>query len=140
MKAIPYLSFNGNCEEAITYYHSVLGGKLEILRYKDLPSGEGIPPSENWKEKVMHGSILFDDGNYLFFSDAWEESPITMGTNSAVHLQVETEKDVYRIVEKLSVGGTISMPAEKTFWNAVYGSFTDRFGVSWGVEYEIKGN
>ena len=138
MKAISYVSFNGNCEAAIKFYHSILGGKLDILRYKDLPAEEGMPISDKWKEKVMHASIFFEDGNCLYFGDAWEESPVKMGNYSTVHLQVDAEKDVYRIVEKMSEGGEITMPADKTFWNSVYGSFVDRFGISWGVEFELK--
>lgn len=138
MKAIPYVSFNGNCEEAINFYHSILGGTMEALRFRDIPAGEGMPLTENWKEKIMHSSLAFDDGNCLYFGDSWEESPVTLGTNCTIHLQVNTEEDVYRIVEKLSEGGEITMPADKTFWNSVYGSFMDRFGICWGVEFEIK--
>jgi PhnB protein len=138
MKAIPYVSFNGNCEEAIKLYHSVLGGELEILRFKDIPAGEGMPPSEKWKEKVMHSSISFKGGYCLYFSDSWDESPVQAGTNCTIHLQVDSEEDVYRIVKKLSDGGAVTMPANKTFWNSVYGSFVDKFGISWGIEYEMK--
>ena len=138
MKAIPYVSFNGNCEEAIQFYHSVLGGKLEILRFKDLPDEEGIPISEDWKEKVMHSSLALEEGNYLYFGDAWEDSSLELGTNYTIHLQVDTEEDAYIFVEKLSDGGEITMPVEKTFWGSVYGSFIDKFGICWGIEFELK--
>lgn len=49
MKAIPYVTFNGNCEEAIKFYHSILGGEMECLKFKDLPVEEGVPISETWK-------------------------------------------------------------------------------------------
>ena len=138
MRAIPYVSFNGNCEEAIQFYHSVLGGKLEILRFKDLPDEEGIPISEDWKEKVMHGSLAFEDGNYLYFGDTWEGSPLKFGTNYTIHLQVNSEEEAYRVAEKLSDGGEITMPVDKTFWGSVYGSFVDKFGICWGIEFELK--
>jgi PhnB protein len=138
MKAIPYVSFNGNCEEAIRFYHSVLGGTLEVLRFKDLPAEEGIPISSSWKEKIMHSSIAFEDGNALYFGDSWEESPVTMGNNYTIHLQVHTGEEVYGLVKELSVGGHVTMPAGKTFWNSVYGSLTDKFGICWGIEFEIK--
>ncbi len=138
MKAIPYISFNGNCEEAINFYHAVLGGKLDILRFKDLPSEEGISISENWEEKVLHSSLTFEDGQFLFFSDTWEEAPVDFGTNFHIHLQVNSAEDVYRIVEKLSDGGVVTMPVDKTFWDSVFGSFIDKFGISWGIEFELK--
>lgn len=138
MKAIPYVSFNGNCEEAIQFYHSVLGGKLDILRFSDIPIEVGIPISENWKEKVLHSTLTFEEDHSLFFSDTWEEAPVELGTNYTIHLQVNSEEEVYSLVNKLSDGGEITMPAEKTFWNSVYGSLIDKFGVYWGIEFEIK--
>ncbi len=94
--------------------------------------------SEGWSEKVMHGSLGFGEGNFLYFSDGWEESPLVMGTNNTVHLQVDSESNVYRIVSQLSEGGVVTMPAAKTFWNSVYGSFIDKFGIPWGIEFELK--
>jgi len=138
MKAIPYISFNGNCEEAVGFYQSVLGGKIEIIRFKDLPEEAGIPVSDNWKERVMHCSLTFEDGNVLYFGDTWEDSPVQIGNNCTIHLTVENEKDVYDIVERLSEDGEITMPADKTFWNSVYGSLIDTYGISWGIEFEFK--
>jgi PhnB protein len=138
MKAIPYVSFNGNCEEAIRFYHAVLGGKLDILRFKDLPIDEGILISENWKEMILHGSLTFEGNNCLYFGDSWEETPVDLGTNCTIHLQVNSAEDVYRFVDKLSDGGEVTMPADKTFWNSVYGSLIDQYGIYWGIEYELK--
>ncbi len=137
MKGIPYVTFNGNCEEAIRFYHSVLGGELELLRYKDIPEEGGMRPGGAWNEKIMHGSIRFEGGNYLYFSDSWEEDLVAVGSNMTVHLEVDSEKDAYTFVEKLSEHGKILMPAGKVFWGSVYGSFIDKFGVSWGIEYQL---
>jgi len=138
MKATPYVSFNGNCEEAIKFYHAVLGGKLDIIRFKDIPSEEGVSISENWKEKILHSSLTFEEGNNLFFSDTWEEAPVDFGTNFHIHLEVHSAEDVYRFVEKLSDGGEVTMPADKTFWNSVFGSLVDKFGICWGIEFELE--
>lgn len=138
MKAVPYVSFNGNCRSAVEYYHSVIGGKLDIMLYSDMPGSEGVELSENSKNRVMHSAIVFEDGNAIYFSDAWEEAPVQIGNNSTIHLVVDNEKDVYDFIEKLAVGGEITMPADRTFWNSVYGSCVDQFGVCWGIEFEIK--
>jgi PhnB protein len=138
MKAIPYVSFNGNCEEAIQFYHSILGGKIEILRYKDLPAEEGIPISEKWKDKILHSSIVFEGGNCLYFGDTWENTSVELGSNYTIHLQVNSEEEVYRFVKLLGINGNITMPADRTFWNSIYGSLIDKFGISWGLEFEIK--
>ena len=137
MKAIPYLSFSGTCEEAVNFYQSVLGGTITSLKFKDMPSGDGVPLSESMKEKIMHSALTFEDGNVLYFSDTWENAQIKLGDYATIHLVVDKEQDVYDIVEKLAVGGTITMPAEKTFWNSVYGSLIDKYGISWGIEFEL---
>ena len=138
MKAIPYLSFNGTCEEAVKFYQSILGGTITSLKFKDMPSGDGAPLSEAMKEKIMHSALTFEDGNVLYFSDTWENAQVKLGDYATIHLVVDKEQDVYDFVEKLAAGGTITMPADKTFWNSVYGSLIDKYGISWGIEFEIK--
>jgi len=103
---------------------------LELLRYKDIPEEGEMRPGGTWNDKIMHGSIKFEDGNYLYFSDSWEENPVAVGSNVTVHLEVNSEKDAYAFVEKLGVGGNIQMPAAKVFWGSVYGSVVDKYGVS----------
>lgn len=137
MKAIPYLSFNGTCEEAVKFYQSILGGTITSLKFKDMPSGDGVPLSEAMKEKIMHSALTFEDGNVLYFSDTWENAQIKLGDYATIHLVVDKEQDVYDFVEKLAEGGTITMPADKTFWNSVYGSLIDKYGISWGIEFEL---
>lgn len=138
MKAIPYITFNGNCEEAVNFYQSILGGTISSSKFNELPKDEGIPISEKWQDKIMHSALTFEDGNAIYFGDSWEEYPVRPGNYAIIHLVVENEKAVYDIVEKLSEGGEITMPTEKTFWNSVYGSLVDKYGISWSFEYEIK--
>jgi PhnB protein len=135
MKAIPYTTLNGNCEEAVKLYHSVLGGELFIMRFNEMPPEESEAISDAWKEKVMHSAITFDDGNVIYFSDSWEGSPVKIGESSTIHLAAESEKQAHDIFDKLSAGGSIMMPIEKTFWDSVYGNFVDKFGVVWSVEF-----
>jgi len=137
MKGIPYITFNGNCEEAVRFYHSILGGELELLRFKDMPENGGVPGSGKWDEKIMHASIQFEGGNFLYFSDCWEGTPVLVGSNCTVHLEVDSEQDVYGYVDKMSAGGKLQMPAAKTFWGSIYGSFMDKYGICWGIEYQL---
>jgi PhnB protein len=137
MKAIPYISFNGTCEEAVKFYQSIIGGTISSVKFSEMPPSEEMPISETWKDKIMHTTLTFDDGNVLYFSDSWEQSPVQFGNFSTLHLVVDNEKQVYDFVEKLAVGGEITMPADKTFWNSVYGSLVDKYGISWGIEFEI---
>lgn len=138
MKVIPYLSFNGDCEEAVRFYHAALGGELELMRYGDMPKDGGMPGAgPAWAKKVMHASIGFADGACIYFCDTFEGSAVDKGDYATVHLVVDAEAKVYDIVKKLSAGGRMTMPPEKTFWGSVYGSLVDKFGVPWGVEFEL---
>jgi PhnB protein len=137
MKAIPYISFNGTCEEAVNFYQSIIGGTISSVKFNEMPPSEDMPISDNWKDKIMHSALTFDDGNVIYFGDSWEQSPVKFGDFSIIHLVVENEKQVYDFVEKLSEGGTITMPAGATFWNSVYGSLIDKYAISWGIEFEI---
>jgi len=136
MKAIPYISFSGNCEEAISFYQEVLGGDTQIMKFRELPKDEGLSVSEKWMDKVMHSTLSFEDGNCIYFADTLENDNLVVGTNSTIHLNAGSEKAVYEIVEGLSKGGKITEPAGKKFWGSVYGSLTDKFGLNWGIEYE----
>lgn len=139
MNAVPYISYSGNCEEAVTYYQSILGGEVEMVRFAEIPDDEEMPISNHWKNKVMHSSLTFDNGNVIYFSDTWENNQLTIGTNAMIHLNVDAESEVRRIAERLSVGGSVEMPVGKTFWGSVYGNIIDKFGVHWGVEYALTG-
>lgn len=137
MKAIPYITFNGDCEKAVNFYRTVLSGKLEIMRYRDIPAGGGMSPGKDWQDKVMHASLTLKDDTRLYFSDAWQESPAIVGDNITVHVQVDSEAQAYELVKNLGEGGRITMPAGRTFWGSVYGSVVDKFGVPWGIEFEL---
>ncbi len=117
MNAIPYISFNGTCEEAVKFYQSIIGGTISSMSFKELPAVENIPMSKSWQDKIMHSTLTFDDGNVIYFSDSWEQSPVKFGNYSTIHLVVENDKQVYDFVEKLAEGGEITMPADNTFWN-----------------------
>lgn len=137
MKMIPYLVFNGTAEAAMEFYQEVLGGKTEMTRFSEMPPDPDMSVSEEWANKVMHGSLTTDGGLELFFSDTFEGMPATIGDNVTVHIEVDSEEQSRKVFDALSDGAEITMPLEKVFWGAVYGSLIDRFGVSWGVNFQI---
>ena len=137
MRAVIYLIFNGQGQEALEFYAAALGRKTKIMRFGDMPPVEGMNPSDAWKNKIMHAEVTFGDGQQIYISDAWEGSKATVGDNMSVHLDVDSEADVQRYFGALSAGGRVTMPVEKQFWGAVYGSFVDKFGVGWGIHYQL---
>jgi len=137
MRAIPYLTFDGTAEEALNLYRSVLGGELSIMRFGEMPPDETMPISDAWKNKVMHAALIFGDDQMLYVSDIFEGGTVQRGDNMTVHIDVDTEEEVQRFFDGLSEGATITMPVERQFWGAVYGSLIDRFGISWGFHFDL---
>jgi PhnB protein len=132
----PYLNFSGNCEEAFEFYKSVFGGEfLGLMRFKDLPGGE--PPAEDVANLVMHVALPIGGGTTLLGSDRPASmGPVTAGNSCHVLINAESEEEATRLFTGLSAGGQVAMPLDRTFWGALYGAFTDRFGIEWMVNYE----
>lgn len=136
----PYLNFKGNCEEAFTFYKSVFGGDFAYIgKFKDMPPMEGQPPmaSED-ADKVMHVSLPISKETNLMGSDVTEGycANVTMGTNFAVSINADSIEEADKLFNGLSAGGEVTMPMEKTFWGAYFGMFTDKFGISWMVNFD----
>lgn len=141
-----YLSFSGNCEEAFSLYRSVFGGDFLVLnRYSDLPGGEEIPEdsahalSDNDGDKIMHVRLPIGGGAVLMGSDrpSGVETAV-VGDVFSISIAPASEEEAIRIFNELSAGGNVTMPLEKTFWNALFGTFTDKFGIQWMVNYEYE--
>ncbi len=133
-----YLNFPGNTEEAFNFYKSVFGGEFagEINRFKDTPDGNKLP--ENEQEKVMHVALPIGKGNMLMGTDTLESmgQSVTIGNNVYISIHPDTLEEAERLFDGLSAGGDIEMPLEKMFWGAWFGSFTDRFGVRWMINFD----
>jgi PhnB protein len=131
MKTVPYLVFQGNCEEAMTFYAKALGGKIEsIYRFKEAPPD--MPRHEGMDDKIMHVHVVAE-GAELMGSDAppqYYQKP--QGTSVSLH--VETAGDAERIFNALAGGGQVTMPIAKTFWAERFGMLTDRYGIPWMVD------
>ena len=127
-----YLFFGGRCEEALEFYRSALGAKVEVLmRYKESP--EPPPPgmlAPGFENKVMHTTFHIG-GTTLMASDGCGEA--ASFTGFSLTLGVPTEAEADRAFAALAAGGQVKMPLAKTFWSPRFGMLTDRFGVGWMV-------
>ena len=132
-----YLTFNGNCEEAFNFYKSVFGGEFaHISKFKDMPENPEFPVAESDKEKIMH--VTFPIGNtVLMGSDTGGEwaANFKQGNNFSVSINTDNKDEADRIFAKLSEGGKIITPMNKTFWDSYFGMFTDKFGIQWMVSF-----
>ncbi|MBA2394530.1 MAG: VOC family protein [Ktedonobacteraceae bacterium] len=128
-KLNPYISFKDNAREAMEFYKSVFGGKLVTSTFKEFHASQD--PSED--NKVMHSQLDTANGLTLMASDTPNSMPFSVGTNMTISLSGEDEAELKTYYEKLSAGGTITMPLEKAPWGDAFGAFNDKFGVSWLV-------
>lgn len=130
MKMNPYLTFNGNCEEAFNTYAKILGGKIEaMLPFEGTPS-EGYVPAE-WKNKIMHACLSFGDNKLMASDGPSDRSEKMQGISVALHAEEPVEAE--RLFNALSEGGKVTMPLEETFWARKFGMLVDRFGTPWMI-------
>jgi PhnB protein len=136
----PYITFNGNCAEAFTFYNGVFGTEsLQLMHYKDMPPAENcqeMPKEEG--EKVMHACLKISDGYNLMGADGSEmfgHSTI-IGNNISVSINTESREEADNLFNGLSNGGQVTMPMELTFWGAYFGMFIDKFGINWMVNFD----
>ena len=139
MRAInPWINFNGNAEEAFTFYKSVFGGEYsKIVRFKDLASDDfQVPESE--AEKVMYIALPVGKNNLLVANDV----PEFMGrvneneNRSKIYLVAESREEADQIFNGLSAGGQVEGPIGDSPWNTYAGMFRDKYGIEWIVEFD----
>ena len=137
----PYINFNGNAEEAFTFYKSVFGGEFTTLvRFKDLESEE-FPVPEDEADKIMR-IVLPIGGNTLIANDV----PAAMGpvseneNRSKISVSTESREEADRIFTGLIVGATVEMPMDDSPWGTYFGMFRDKYGIEWTVEFDSNSN
>ena len=130
-----YLTFNGNCREAMTFYHKCFGGKLQLQTIGESPLSNKMP--QQMKDCILH-STLKKDGLLLMGSDMVSEKGLMKGNAVSLSLDCSSEEEINDLYEKLSTGGVAEHPLEQTFWNAVFGGLTDRYGNHWLLNYDKK--
>lgn len=127
----PYLHFNGNCQEAMNFYKSVLGGELEINKFAAFDSPE-MPVSDDQKDKVMH-AWLKNDSISLMGSDGMPGRTANIGDNISISISGTDEVELTGFFNGLGEGGTVTMPLAKQVWGDSFGMLTDKFGIHWMV-------
>ena len=134
MQLITYVTFAGNCEEALNFYKEALGG--EIIQISHMGDGQMEVP-EILKDKVMHARLQIGE-SVLYMSDTFEPASVKQGNNVSLSLEIEDTTKLENLFNKLSAGGTVKMPLEDTFWGARFGMFTDKFGIHWMMNCQLK--
>lgn len=135
----PYINFNGNAEEALTFYQSVFGGEFgTITRFKDIASAE-FPVSEHEANKILR--ITLSIGNSVLIANDVPEMMGRVSENenrSKIAVSVDSKEEAERIVNGLSEGGTVEMPLAESPWGTSFAMFRDKYGIEWTVECDQK--
>src|SRR6201986_3212955 len=136
----PHINFNGNAEEAFTFYKSVFGGEFaKIIRFKDLASPE-FPIAEKEENKIMHIALPIGKSSVLMANDV----PEIMGrTNenenrSKIVVSTESKEEADKLFNGLSAGGQIEGPIGESPWGSYFGCFRDKYGIEWIGDFDPK--
>ena len=134
----PWINFNGNAEEAFTFYKSVFGGEFaKIVRFKDISSAE-FPIPENEANKIMHIALPIGKNNVLMANDV----PEFMGrvdeneNRSKIAISAESREEADKLFNGLSAGGGVEGPIGDSPWGSYAGMFRDKYGIEWIVEFD----
>ncbi len=124
----PYISFDGDARPAMEFYKEVFGGTLALNTFGE-SGASGTPEAD----KIMHALLETPSGFTLMASDTPPGMEYSKGGNFSVSVSGDDEAELRGYWEKLSAGGTVSVPLEKQMWGDVFGMCTDRFGIPWMV-------
>ncbi len=135
----PHINFNGNAEEAFTFYKSVFGGAFAtIMRFKEMSSPD-FPVAEKEENKIMHIALPIGQ-NILMGNDV----PESMGqvnereNRSKISISAESREEADKLFNGLSAEGSIEMPMSDSPWGSYFGMFRDKYGIEWMVDFDPK--
>ena len=134
MQIRPYLTFKGECEEAIKLYEKAFKSEVsEIMRFGDMPQDpeNPMPISDSQKNWILQATLPFGD-NFMRMSDSFRE--INDATTERIGIVVESSVDtITNAFEVLSEEGNVTMPLQETFFSPAYGIVYDKYGVMWNL-------
>lgn len=144
MKAInPYLMFDGNAREAMTFYARCLSADLQIQTFGEYKAdcGPDTDPDRVMHARLANGGavLLASDTMPGMASDKTPGMPFHHGDDFSVTIQCSSADEVEKLFQSLSAGGKATMPPTDTFWNARFAMFVDKFGISWMLNFDKAG-
>jgi len=128
-----YLTFNGNCREAMTFYKECLGGELVLQTIGESPMADKMPPQ--MKKSILHSTLT--KGNLVLMgSDMVADNGLIKGNSVSLMLNCSSEDEIKSCYTNLSNGGNATHPLENTFWGALFGDLVDKFGNHWLLHFQ----
>lgn len=127
-----YLTFDGNCREAMKFYEKCLHAELQMMPF----SSADMKVPAGTEERIMHAKLTSNKA-VLMASDNMPGMPFQKGNNFSISINCESQTEVDRLFAALGEKGTVTMPLQNTFWGAYFGMLTDRFGINWMFNFDM---
>jgi PhnB protein len=139
LQAIPYLSFDGNCAEAMRFYEKVLGGTIKVMMSgSQSPAAAQIP--KEFADRILNAQLELPGGSLLYGGDAPAHVPYEKIKGVSLALNYDTVAEAEAVFNTLAQGGHVTMPFSPTFWAAKFGMLVDKYGVAWIINGELVAN
>jgi PhnB protein len=130
-----YLTFSGNCREAMNFYKDSLGGELAMQSIGESPLADKMPAQ--MKDCILHATLT-KGSLVLMGSDMVSDKGLLKGNAVSMAINCSSDEEIKTFYEKLSAGGSKDHALEETFWGATFGDLTDKYGNHWLLNYEKK--
>ena len=133
-RIVAYLTFDGNCREAMGFYKDAFGGTLSVTTVGESPAFAQLPSQS--RDHVMHAELKSDSFS-LMASDNLGGAQIKVGSAISLMLYCTSEVEIRSVYPKLAAGGTVNSELKIEFWGSLYGDITDRFGIRWMLNFDM---
>ncbi|CAM4287245.1 VOC family protein [Zobellia nedashkovskayae] len=134
MKTQAYLAFDGNCQEALNFYADSLGAEIKNRQtYAD----KKIDVPASYRDRLQHAELKGKGVHFMAY-DAAPDTPLTEGTKIHLSIDLNDKNEARELYEKLSSGGRIHHELREREWNALFGRFTDRYGINWMINCDLN--
>jgi PhnB protein len=134
-KINPYLTFSGNCREAMTFYQECLGGELNLMAIGESPMATHMP--KEMKDCILHATLQKGELR-LLGSDMVGQEGLNQGNGISLVLECESEAEIRSNYDRLAADGNATHPIEDTFWGGLLGGLTDKYGQHWLLHCHMK--
>ncbi|WP_194774654.1 VOC family protein [Pararhodonellum marinum] len=134
IKINPYLGFDGNCREAMTYYQKCFGGELTFQTFGESPMSEQTPPDK--QDRILHSSL--SHGDFIIMgTDMTPPGGFKAGTEVGLAVNFDSEEEIRKVYDLLKEGGKVYDELKESFWGSLFASIQDKYGKDWMLDFEL---
>ena len=137
MRLNPYLSFDGNCREAMNFYKSIFGGEFEGGLKTFADGGKHMKCKPEDADRIMHVHLKTSNFSIMASDIKGAEFPFIPGNNITMSLSIDEDK-AESFFNSLCEKGNAIMPFADVFWGGKFGMLVDQFGIQWMVSTPYK--